>query len=449
MSIEDRKYNLRKYLLLIITFIAVVFYCDANFFAIPIPKALALSLQDLNITSSSIVKVRLGPPQDQLHYECINSSTVTLTPTPTPNQPTPSSTIPSPTAGAGTTLTPGVTATVQPTQPGGAGNETPGADGAQKTYDSSSGSDQDDMAIWIHPNDKAQSVIIGSDKFASKIFLYNLDGTSISSIDAQKPGNIDIRYNFPLGNEKVDIVAFNQREGSQVVQVYKIDPNSRTLTRIDDGNIQAPGNYGFCMYHSLRNDKFYGITTIDSGFNLVRQIELFDNGSGKVSGREVRTINMSPKTEGCVADDEYGILYINEETKAIWKLGAEPDSPSTLSTKVDDTSGHANADLEGITIYYGANGDGYIIISSQGANEFDVYDRQSPHAYKATFKVSGASSTDGIDVFNSNLGSVYPQGAFFAHSGGREFFGVPWQNIAKSNNFFVNTSWNPRTPQQR
>src|SRR3989304_2274340 len=79
--------------------------------------------------------------------------------------------------------------------------------------------DQDDMCIWVNPNNKSLSTIITSDKSADKLFVYDLEGNVLQTIDVagQMPGNIDIRYNFTLAGNKTDIVGFNQRNGSKIV----------------------------------------------------------------------------------------------------------------------------------------------------------------------------------------------------------------------------------------
>ncbi len=149
------------------------------------------------------------------------------------------------------------------------------------------------------------------------------------------------------------------------------------------------------------------------------------------------------QVEGCVADDESSFVYMGQESHGVWKYGAEPGSGNSR-VLVDDNSGHLNSDVEGVTIYYASGGKGYILVSSQGASEYDVYDRQSPHNYLTTFKVQGASSTDGIDVNNANLGSIFPQGMFIVHSGGAALRAVSWQAIANGESFLIDTTWNPR-----
>ena len=49
--------------------------------------------------------------------------------------------------------------------------------------------DQDDMCIWIHHSNKSLSTIITSDKGADKLFVYDLSGNVLQTIDVPgKPG---------------------------------------------------------------------------------------------------------------------------------------------------------------------------------------------------------------------------------------------------------------------
>ncbi|MDQ3222530.1 MAG: phytase, partial [Gemmatimonadota bacterium] len=144
----------------------------------------------------------------------------------------------------------------------------------------------------------------------------------------------------------------------------------------------------------------------------------------------------------CVADDELGGVYISEEDVALWRYGAEPGSGSER-TKVDGVgSGRLSADIEGLAIYYGAAGSGYLIASSQGSNSFATYERGAGNPFVKSFQVdAGAvdavSYTDGIDVTNAPLGDAFPEGAFIAQddrndSGNQNFKLVPWGRVARS-----------------
>lgn len=302
--------------------------------------------------------------------------------------------------------------------------------------------DQDDMCIWIHPVEPQQSAIIISDKKANSIILYDLEGKTIQTVPVKHPGNIDIRYDFPFGGGKTDIIAFNLRDESRIA-IYKIDPKTRKIERIDNEQIQTGHNYGGTLYHSSKTGKFYFITTSDEG--NIEQYELSDDNAGKVKGVKVRSWTIG-KTEAAVADDEKGQLYLAEEQKGIWKLGAEPDSPTP--GKLIDTIGSngLTGDMEGVAIYYLPGGDGYLIASNQGSGNFKVYRRTEPHEFLGTFAVAGVSDTDGIDVCNAALGKIFPYGFFACHTGtGRcPTSLIPWQNIAGALKLEKDTSWNVR-----
>jgi len=310
----------------------------------------------------------------------------------------------------------------------------------------SSAKDQDDMAIWIHPVNPSQSTVIRSDKHGD-IYVYNLDGTVIQTIGPpdnplREPGNIDVRYNFPLNGNLIDIVGVNQREGDDRILLYAVDKNTRKLTRVDD-DIKTGATYGFCFYHNQENNQFYGITTSKSG--NIQEYRIFDNGNNKIDGELVREFDKLGQTEGCVVDDETNTVYLAEEDAGVWKIGAMPDALASSAYLIPSMKTNANglkADLEGIAVYYSPAGKGYIVISNQGADSAAIFDRQD-YSFKTTVKVN-TSDGDGLDVTSANLGSIFPKGALLAHKGGAEINGVDWGLIATGEGLIEDISWNPK-----
>lgn len=305
------------------------------------------------------------------------------------------------------------------------------------------GDKADDLAIWVHPTDPNLSTIIGMSK-ASRggIHVYDMTGQELQFIQEGSIGNLDIRYGFPLNGRLVDLVTAASRTNNGIL-AYSVDPATRQLQPVTAQTIPVGIKvYGLCMYHSLITDTYYTIVTSKSGH--VEQWELYDDGYGGVDANRVRGFDVGGQCEGCVADDQLAALYIGQEDVGIWKYHAEPTDTITR-TKVDKTGrgGHLVADVEGLTIYYGSDGTGYLIASSQGNNSFTVYRRQLCNDYLGTFKISdnpaldidGCESTDGIDVTGAPLGSAFPQGAFVAHdsrnSGGHcsNYKLVPWQSV--------------------
>ena len=306
--------------------------------------------------------------------------------------------------------------------------------------------DQDDMCIWINQNDKSLSTIITSDKSANKLFVYDLSGNILQTIDVPgKPGNIDIRYNFVLSGVPTDIVGYNDRSNGTIV-FYKVDHTTRQISFVSnfsDGGMTG-NNYGFCLYHSLISDKYYAVASSNS--TQMKQWELVDSGEGTIGGSLKRTWNNGSGdiTEGLVADDELGYLYAANEGEGIYKYSAEPIDPNPIGELVAPTGVNGlTADVEGITIYYTSGRNGYLLASSQGSDNFKVYERQAPHNFIKTVQVTGVGNTDGIDVTNVSLGPSFPLGLFLTHDGtGSPYVvrGSKWEDLGLA---IDTTYWDP------
>jgi len=274
--------------------------------------------------------------------------------------------------------------------------------------------DQDDMCIWIHPTDKSQSTVITSDKSANRLFVYDLNGNALQTIDVPgMPGNIDIRYNIEILAEPTDIVGYNDRSNN-TLRFYKVDKSTRELSFIS--SFDAGSNYGFCLYRSFITGKYYAFSSNQS--SRIRQFEL-SGATGVITGTQVREwYNGSGNTEGLVADDEMGKFYAANESDGIFKYDAEPSDPNPTGDLIAPTGVNGfSADVEGLTIYYAANDEGYLMASSQGNSRFYVFNRKAPHDYIKYFTVSGVGSTDGIDVTNVYLNSTFQAGIFLCHDG--------------------------------
>jgi 3-phytase len=298
----------------------------------------------------------------------------------------------------------------------------------------------DDPAIWVHPRDPAKSVILGTDKRGG-LALYDLAGKQIQYLPAGDFDNVDLRTGFPLGGRPVTIVtAGNRRDNS--IAIYRLDEASRRLVEVAARKLH-PGvaTYGSCMYHSRRTGRHYYIVTSKTG--AVEQWELYERAGG-VDGRRVRGFRLGSQTEGCVADDELGSLYLSEEAEGIWRYGAEPDArgPGALLDRTG-RAGRLSGDVEGVTIAYGAEGSGFLIASSQGDSKFAVYRRQPPNDYVGAFEIQAGGDvdavqhTDGIDVSTTGLGAAFAGGVFVAQDGrnpgrNQNFKLVPWPEIART-----------------
>lgn len=306
-------------------------------------------------------------------------------------------------------------------------SETPPAPGA--------GDSLDDVAIWIHPEDPEKSRIIASDN-ETGLVIYDLSGRQLEVIPDGAFNNVDIRRGFELGDEVVDLLATSEKVARQVV-LYTIDPDGR-LERAGEFAIKFDG-YGLCLYVSPRTGTFYVFVT--STGNQVEQWAL-DGSSGRIEARLARSITMTDRTEGAVADDERAVLYLAEEKIAIWRYGAEPEDGEQRVLVDSHQGGYVGKDIEGLALFRGPAGSGYLIASSQSEDSFVVYDREGDNRHRLTFRIGAGngidevSQTDGIEVTSVALGSRFPFGLFIAHDDSDDVAGqnlklVGWEEIAR------------------
>ena len=315
----------------------------------------------------------------------------------------------------------------------------------------------DDPLLWVHPADPARSVVIGTQKQRG-INVYDLEGNLLQAREDGRINNADIRYGFLLDGEPADIVTGSNRS-TDSIGIWKVDQSTRTLVDVADGVIPTgmADPYGQCMYRSLQTGDYYVFINDTDG--LVRQWRLLDAGDNRIGVEQVREFSVGSQTEGCVADDETGDLYIGEENRGIWKYSAEPDGGSerTLVDGIED--GNLTADVEGLAIYYSGNGEGYLIASNQGADNYAVYERQGDNAFLGHFFVvadeasgiDGASETDGLDVTSANLGATFPNGALVVQDGRnitpkerQNYKLVPWERIAEAMGLSIHHGYDPR-----
>ena len=281
----------------------------------------------------------------------------------------------------------------------------------------------DDPAIWVDKRDPSRSVVIASDKKLG-LNVYDLKGKRLQVVPDGRMNNVDLREGFMLGGKATTIVAATNRT-TRSISLYRFDTATRRLESIAAGTLESGMSdpYGLCMYRSAKSGQHYVIAN-DSVDGKYRQWRVLDRG-GKAAIELVREIAVGSQAEGCAADDELGQLYIAEEDVGLWVYSAEPDG-GEQRTAIDNTEGgNLNADVEGVSIYYGANGKGYVIASNQGEDNYAVYRREAPHAFVGKFHVvanetlgiDGSSETDGLDVVSAPLGPDYPAGLLVVQDG--------------------------------
>ncbi|HEU4747216.1 MAG TPA: phytase [Gemmatimonadaceae bacterium] len=303
----------------------------------------------------------------------------------------------------------------------------------------------DDAAIWVDRKDPLRSVVIGTDKKLG-LNVYDLKGRRLQSIPDGRMNNVDLRDGFMLAGKSVTVVAATNRT-AKAISLYQLDPATRRLSPVADGALDTglEDPYGLCMFHNRRSGNYY-VFANDSDDGRLRQWKLVDKG-GRITLEHVRDIAVGSQAEGCAADDELGDLYVAEEDVGLWKYSAGPERGETR-TEVDSTArGHLSADVEGVAIYYGANGTGYVIASNQGEDNYALYRREGNNEFIGKFSIvanetlgiDGASETDGLDVTSLLLSPEFPGGLLVVQDGRnlmpaarQNFKYVSWQAVMRA-----------------
>lgn len=305
--------------------------------------------------------------------------------------------------------------------------------------------DSDDPAIWLHPTDRSQSIILGTDK-GGYVFAFNLDGVKIDSArTAARANNVDVEYGFVLGGQAIDIAAVTDRDGNKIF-VFKLPK----LEAIDGGGIEAfEGEelrrpMGVGLYKRPSDGTVFAIVSRKEGPSgaYLWQYRLDDDGAGKVKFTKVRAFgewsgldNLGEgEIEAVAVDDELGYVYYSDEKFGIRKYHADPDAPNANQELALFGTEGFDQDREGISIYRVNDDTGYIIVSDQEANLFHVFNRkggENPHDHRLinTIALSTVHS-DGNEVTNASLGAAFPHGLFIAMSDDRTFHFYSWSNVA-------------------
>ena len=397
--------------------------------------------------------------------------------------------------------------------------------------------DMDDPAIWIHPDrgQAGRSLVVAAVKRGG-LRVYDLQGKVVQSIAPERDGagkarqrfnNVDVQYEFPLAGRNVDIAVASDRIGDRL-RVWRIDAGATSplvdvtdpamprmfptypdpadrvrasLPNPDDGKRTA---YGLGLYRERASGRYFALVT-QAGEAVVSKWELIATPEGRVTARFAKQWrfpyvykgqdlthdekgrpekSFSPQFEGIAVDQQTGIAYAGQEDVGIWRIdlrgGRDEAEPRPfVETRAFDPASPIARDVEGLSIYYGRDGAGYLIASSQGAahgkspnpipeidDSFAVFSRDGGNRYLGSFRlvadpargIDGVQECDGADVTSVSLPG-FPGGMLVTQDGynGDQFTAAasstnlkftPWLAIARGfpGKLSTDTNYDPRRP---
>jgi 3-phytase len=303
--------------------------------------------------------------------------------------------------------------------------------------------DPDDPAIWIHPTDRSQSLIIGTNKVKAPngaLVVFDLNGKTLQTIrNLDRPNNVDLRQGVRLGTRALDIVATTERNKS-ALRFYEVDSTARRLKEMgsvrvfegEQGERAAP--MGIALYKRPSDGALFAMvgrkTGPAEGYLWQYRVE---PGPKLRLARKFGKFSLQGEIEAIVVDDALGTVYYADEGIGIRKYAADPDAPNANhELALFGTKGY-QGDREGLAIYTTGPETGYLISTDQlpNASRYLIYDRQQPQQAIAVIE-GGANATDGIEATSTPLGPAFPHGVLVTmNSRPKNFLLFSWKPLSR------------------
>lgn len=304
--------------------------------------------------------------------------------------------------------------------------------------------DSDDPAIWVNPVNPAQSLVIGTDKDENGgLYVFDLKGKIIKEktiSGLKRPNNVDIAYGLMLGGKKVDIAVTTERM-THKLRIFSLPD----MKAVDNGGIPVFEGETGEMFRDLMGIALYtnpqgqiyaiaGRKTGPKDGGYLWQYLLEDDGSGKLKAtlkRKFGKYSGKKEIEAIAVDNELGYIYYSDEQFGVRKYYAEP-SKGNEELAVFAKTGFKE-DHEGISIYKTTDSTGYILVSDQSANQFQVFNREGKTPadhHLVTIVKTSTNNSDGSDVVAIPLNDDFKHGLFVAMSDNKTFQYYRWEDLA-------------------
>lgn len=294
----------------------------------------------------------------------------------------------------------------------------------------------DDPALWLHPQDAAKSLILGTNK-QEGLVVYNLDGSEAARLPIGLINNVDLRQSA----ERSYDVALASNDQVNAVSVFLVDRTTGTVSHRGDVPTGRLEPYGICSGREAGRD-LAGVTYKDG----TAEIWAISASPAELTGELLKTVKLATQLEGCVFDEAQGLIFVGEENQGLWKMAYRDAVPAPEQIDVVGGAAGLVADVEGVSLWRGKDGAGWLVVSAQSDDRFVVYDRKAPHTAMGSFSIGentalgidAVTHTDGLDVFSGELPG-YPRGIVTVQDDGnprkgqdQNFKVVSWADIEQA-----------------
>ena len=285
--------------------------------------------------------------------------------------------------------------------------------------------------------------IVGTQKKGG-LYVYDLKGRIVQEAMGGRPNNVDARPGFAWPEGRGHIIVTSDRVDNSI-RVYRFDDASKRLDPVARSVVATGFQEVYGVAIGRLGEAFVVVATDKDGDVAQWSLTMKD---GQVVAQETRRFALGSIAEGAVIDDELGNLFVSQEMEGLWRFPLDP-AQGDKGSYVDRVAPNGNLveDVEGVTIWAGSRGAGYLIVSAQGDSRFNVHDRAAPFAFRGSFRVvdnaartiDGVSETDGVEVSSMAMGPRFPRGLLVVQDGDntlpaetQNFKYVSWADVEKA-----------------
>lgn len=300
--------------------------------------------------------------------------------------------------------------------------------------------DTDDPALWIHPTDLSKSLIVGTDKeTGGGIYVYNLQGKIVNKVTGLlRPNNVDIAYGLQVGDKKVDVAVFTERE-AHTIRIFSLPD----LQPLDAGGIPVfegeteRDPMGIALYRN--GEELQAIVGRKNGpaEGYLWQYALTADSSAKVGAKLLRKFGKysgKKEIEAIAVDQELAYVYYSDETAGVRKYFADPEKGNGELAFFAQKD--AKRDHEGLAIFKTGDSTGYVVLSNQQNHSLLLFPREghagNPHRHEKLVDIPvSAIETDGLEVSALAFNEQFPEGILIMMSNGKVFHFYDWRDVKK------------------
>lgn len=222
-----------------------------------------------------------------------------------------------------------------------------------------------DAALWFRAG--ATQPWLLSTQEGDGLSLYSADGEQLVQRDAHEAIAVDLRYQVPLGDEKIDLAAVADPDENKV-WLYRLSAAAPYLTEVGELALDHSPE-GLCLYQNIYSGQLlvnsYAETGQVSQYRLRAKGQRFESllRDGGVA-QPVRRFDIGGGLSGCVADDETGELYVIEQNLGVWRYGADPENVKERSLLAATEPFGELKEIEGIDLLY-TDADNLLIVGDE------------------------------------------------------------------------------------